>query len=290
MDCLVAPAGLECVTIAPDGGSVVFIDRGGRLGMYSWETSCESPLPWIAANARCVAWSPDGRRLATGHEDDTLRSWSLATRGELLRLDGAKDVESIAIAHSGDLIASVDSSGQVKLWSLETRSRLAMPHNPRSARSVAFAPDDKHLVSTHADGLVRVFDLERRPFSEVARLEGHSGPATCASFSPDGRLLATGGHDGTIRLWALGPAGWHATACYYARGDEWLALDADGRFREGSSEGLLSYGHGLCVYPLREVRELFLRRRGDATVVGSHHDGKTLVRPRGEDGHEPGPR
>jgi WD40 repeat protein len=150
---------------------------------------------------QCEAISPDGRLLATGSHDKTLRLWSLASRKPIATLYAAK-IWSVAFSPDGRLLASGDEAPVVKLWSVGTHRLIAVfrGHN-LPIFSVAFSPRGRLLASAGLEGSVRVWDVNRR--RAVAVFSGPRNARPSVAFTPDGRILAATSGDKTVKLWDL---------------------------------------------------------------------------------------
>ncbi len=158
--------------------------------------------------AEGIAFSPDGRYVATGSVDHTIKIWEAATGRELRTLAGHTGaVKAVAFSPDARLLASGGNDGRIKFWELASGRESAslaghmQSVTAQSVTALAFSPDGRSLASAGADFSVKLWDVASQ--REARTYTGHFGLVTALAFSPDGNWLASGARDKTVRLWSL---------------------------------------------------------------------------------------
>ncbi|KIJ31651.1 hypothetical protein M422DRAFT_185684 [Sphaerobolus stellatus SS14] len=153
-----------------------------------------------------VSFSPDGRYIASGSDDHTVRLWSVETGMPVGQpYEGhTYFVRSVSFSPDGRYIASGSSDRTVRLWSVETGMPVGQPYEGHThwVSSVSFSPDGRYIASGSSDHTVHLWSVETgMPVGQP--YEGHTSSVMSVSFSPDGRYIASGSLDYTVRLWSV---------------------------------------------------------------------------------------
>ncbi|WOB43987.1 hypothetical protein HNI00_13140 [Thermoleptolyngbya oregonensis NK1-22] len=236
----VSNAPVWSVAYSPNGQLIATGSGDSQIRLWSRAGRLSKTLAGHEAEVLQVRFSADGRTLASASADRTVKLWR-SDGTPLRTFQGHQAVvRSVAIAADNQTIASASEDGQVKLWKPSSfsipliglpevaqqvaykpqspgeplllatisgtqvrfwRSDGALVNQfslPERLNSGAFAPDGKTLALGSADTNLYLLDLQSRT---TTALSGHTASIMSVQYSPDGRLIASVGDDGALRLW-----------------------------------------------------------------------------------------
>ena len=183
-------------------------DQTDPTAMTPEPTSISRPLFTYTGHAKsvnAVAWSPDGKRVASGSDDTTVQVWNVSNGSHIFTYHGHTDaVNTVAWSPDGRRIASgsgdLEFTGDVQVWNASNGGQ-AFTYTGQSedVETVAWSPDGRRIASGSFDNTVQVWNASDG--SHMFTYQGHSGWVNAVAWSPNGRWIASGSWDNTVQVW-----------------------------------------------------------------------------------------
>jgi eukaryotic-like serine/threonine-protein kinase len=211
--------GLELMTLSGHKGmvtSIAFSPDGNRFASGSsdksirlWDSQSGAELLTLKGTlaeqrtlksydypARGIAFSPDGKRIASGWEHHSIQIWDAHSGEALLTLYGHKfGVNCVKFSPDGSRIATASNDDTVKLWDSHSGVELLTLQGNRNAsvQSLDFSPDGTRIVFAASDDTLKLWDSVNG--SEMQEFKAHKSKVTNANFSPDGKMVLSDAFD-----------------------------------------------------------------------------------------------
>ncbi len=221
-----------------------------------------------------VAYSPDGKLLATGDNHGVVRLWEAASGRELLICKGHNSwVRSVAFSPESQVLASGSDDTTVKLWDIKSGQCLnTLRGHTNWVSSVTFSPEGELLASSSGDKTVRLWDVNMGRC--LTTLQGHTSDVNSVAFSAKSQMLASGSDDTTVKLWDIksgqclntlrGHTDWVSSVTFSPEGELLASSSGDKTVR-------------LWDVPTGECLKTLLGHTNTVQSVSFSPEGKTLV-------------
>jgi WD40 repeat protein len=257
------------VAFSPDGKTLASAIMGSPAGpdtdndaIKLWDVATRKERAILKGHSGMVysvAFSPDGKTLASVSNDQTIKLWDLATNKERATFQGhtkadresseaVYPVMSVAFSPDGKTLAAASDDMTVKVWDVATAKRSTLQGHTHAVYSVAFTPDGKTLASASGDKTVRLWDLATN--KKRATLKGHTESVMSVAFSPDGKTLASASRDKTVKFWNVATGKGRATLQGHTQAVVSVAFSPNGRMLASADESTFGEPGELKVWDI----------------------------------------
>jgi WD40 repeat protein len=219
---------VECAEFSADGRFIATATKYSN-DISVWRVA-DGSLVWSAKaeqEVERVAFSPDGKILAAGAEDDLLRLFAAAD-GKLLRsVPHGSGIDSLRWSRDGKLLATGEESGTVRLWQMPEAKQIGEGKISGAINELDFTGDNKLLLVVGDKSGVRLFNTSDMSLAKTLH-RGGVASTIAGRFSPDNQLVAAAGHDGIIDVWRVADGSFVRRVNFTGRKVETLTFSPDG--------------------------------------------------------------
>jgi eukaryotic-like serine/threonine-protein kinase len=205
---------------------------GFRYGIFEGHT----------AEVNAVAWSPDGRYIASAGDDNRVLVWEVTSKNVITDFQAHTDIiQSVAWSPDGKHIASASIDHTVRIWNARSKEvKFSYRNSSSIVHSLCWSPDGRYIALASSDHMVHIWNALER--NRIFSYKGHHDRLQTVAWSPDGQYIASGGKDQTVHIWKAirqkTPAGSKSAFIYSLHsGTVWsVAWSPDGQHIASTSE------------------------------------------------------
>ena len=225
-----------------------------------------------ASFIKSVCYSPDGKYIASGSDDKTVKIWEVETGRELRTLRGhSYDVNSVCYSPDGKYTAS-SSWDSIKLWEVATGECIKTLSGNGGAYSLCYSPDGRYVASGSWDKTIKLWDVASGEC--IKAFAGHTDRINSVCYSPNGKYIVSGSEDKTIKLWEVATGECIKTLAGHTDRINSVCYSPDGKYIVSGSEDktikLWEAATGECIKTLSE-------HTSPVYAVAYSLDGKTVA-------------
>ena len=278
---------IKAIAFSPNGKILASGSFDSTVKIWDMQTGkCLKTLLGHNFVVTSLAFSPQGDRLVTGSYDQSVKIWDVTTGQCLDTLQKHTNrVWSVAFHPQGKLVVSGGDDHAIKLWELQTGKCIkTLQGNSNAIYAIAHSANQNLLASGHEDQTIKLWNVDINALQTLEPdlqpfqvLRGHSDRILSTTFSPDGKILASGSADRTIKLWNPHShlhIGKPIKTLQGHRSWVWrIAISPDSKFLASGS-----YDHTVKLWDLEsgECLQTLQGHPSSVLAVTFSHDGKTL--------------
>ena len=255
----------DTLAVNGDGKIVIILDAATGEVLHKLEGHVNT-IMW-----RGVAFSRDGKTLASGDIAGDVRVWSVESGKQLQQLGHQSVLWAVGFGADGMLATSGFGDG-IRFWDAQTGKQLRHLRGlPGDVDSLAFSPDGKTLACGNSNGVISFWDVATT--KQVRRTPGHLDRLNAVAISPDGRTLATASSDTTVGLWDAASAKELGNLKGHKDGVHFVAFSPNGKLLASADHSTIS--HGVVILWDRATGEELRRFKGCCMAFSP--DGKQIA-------------